>query len=198
MQTVGDNIMSKFRRSGRGSVFTPSDFLDVGTRPSVDTALSRLVVQGRIRRLARGLYDYPKKHRLLGDLLPSLDEVAQVLAKDTDSSIQVSGARALYLLGLTSQVPAQTAYLTNGRSKDVAIGGAVLKLRHASPKVMAGAGSKAGAILQAIRYLGKDNLSDKLLDQIAGQLSKQDRLVLKRIARHAPGWAQAKIARIIA
>lgn len=189
--------MDKIRQYGRGSVFSLKDFIDFGSRQAVDTALSRLVAQGTIRRLARGLYDYPKKHSLLGDLLPSLDDVAKVVAKDNDSNLQVSGARALYLLGLTTQVPAQTVFLTGGPSRDIKIGGAVLSLKHASPKVMAGAGSKAGTILQAIRYLGKDNLNDDVLDKLAHQLDTDDGQALKAIARYAPGWTKPSIDKIV-
>lgn len=190
--------MNKIQQDGPGSVFTPSDFIDFGSRQAIDTALSRLVTQGNIRRLSRGVYDYPKKHRLIGDLLPSLDDIALAIARDTDSTIQISGARALYLLGLTTQVPAQTVYLTDGRSKQVQIGGATLTLKHASPKVMAGAGSKAGTILQAIRYLGKDNLNDNVLDKLTQQLDNTDKLDLKTISRYAPGWSKLSINRLLA
>lgn len=198
MQSVVNKIMIQIQQNGPGYVFTPKDFLDFGTRQAIDTALCRLAAQGDIRRLARGLYDYPKKHALLGDLLPSLDDVAKVIAKDTDSTIQISGARALYLLGLTMQVPAQIVYLTDGRSKDVKIGNTVLKMRHTSPKVMAGAGRKVGTILQAIRYLGRDHLDDDIIDKIKRQLSNDDKQALKQIARYAPGWTKPTIDRMVA
>jgi len=198
MQSVSIKIMDKIRKNGRGYIFTPMEFIDFGTRQAVDTALSRLTNHGDIRRLAWGLYDFPKKHELLGDLLPSLDDVAKVIAKDTDSSIQISGARALYLLGLTNQIPAQTVYLTNGRSRDINIGGVVLKLKHASPKAMAGAGSKAGTILQAIRYLGKDNINDKVIDKLIKSLDQPDKKALKKISRYAPGWTKPCIDRLAA
>lgn len=198
MQSVVNKIMLQIQQNGPGYIFTPKDFLDFGTRQSIDTALSRLAAQGDIRRLARGLYDYPKKHALLGDLLPSLDDVAKVIAKDANSTIQISGARALYLLGLTTQVPAQIVYLTDGRSRDVKIGNTVLKMRHASLKIMAGAGKKAGAILQAIRYLGRDHLDDDIINKIKRRLSNDDKQALKQIAKYAPGWTKPTIDRMVA
>ena len=134
----------------------------------------------------------------MGDLLPSLDDVAKVIAKDADSTIQISGARALYLLGLTTQVPAQIVYFTDGRSKDVKIGNTVLKMRHTSSKVMAGAGRKAGTILQAIRYLGRDHLDDDMINKIKCQLSNDDKQALKQVARYAPGWTKSTIDRMVA
>lgn len=197
MTSVANKIIDKIQQDGPGSVFTSSDFIDLGSRQAVDTALSRLVTQGAIRRLSRGLYDYPKKHHLLGDLLPSLDDVALVIARDTNSTIQISGARALYLLGLTNQVPAQSVYLTDGRSRDIQIGGATLTLRHTSPKMMTGAGSKAGTILQAIRYLGKNHLNDNVLDKLTQQLDNADKQDLKNISRYAPGWAKPSINKLL-
>jgi len=134
----------------------------------------------------------------LGDLLPSLDDVAKVIAKDTDNTIQISGARALYLLGLTTQVPAQIVYLTDGRSRDVKIRNTVLKMRHASPKVMAGAGRKVGIILQAIRHLGRDHLDDDMINKIRHRLSSDDKQALKQMARYAPGWTKPTIDRMAA
>lgn len=197
MDSVVIKIMRKIDAHGQGYVFTPNDFLDFGSRQAVDTALSRLVAQSQIRRLARGLYDYPKKHHLLGDLLPSLDDVAQAVARSTDSHIQISGAKALHLLGVTTQVPAQTVYLTDGRSKAIQIGNAVLKLKHASSRVMTGAGSKAGTVLQALRYLGKDHIDDSIVVKFANQLDDNDKKALKKIARFAPGWTKPSIDKMV-
>ncbi len=74
--SVPDRIMKRVRSSGRGGVFTPSDFLNVAGRAAVDQALSRLVKNGALRRLTRGLYDYPKLHPKLGRLSPTPDDIA--------------------------------------------------------------------------------------------------------------------------
>ena len=126
MTTLTKKIMGKVRGHGKGYIFTPGDFLSLGSRSAIDTTLSRLAANGVIRRLSHGLYDYPKTHPLLGELLPSLDDVAKVIAKDAGCHIQISGARALFLLGLTTQVPAQIIYLTDGPSKVIRIGNTVL------------------------------------------------------------------------
>ncbi|WP_338928585.1 DUF6088 family protein [Roseomonas mucosa] len=132
--SVPDRVMKRVRASGRGSVFTPSDFLIVAARSSVDQALSRLVKGGQLRRLARGLYDFPKLHPKLGPLSPAPDDVAHALARETGSQVQIAGARAANALGLSTQVPAQSTYLTNGPSRRVVLGKRVVDLRHASPK----------------------------------------------------------------
>nr|QEG97822.1 hypothetical protein AgrTiKerr27_00092 [Agrobacterium tumefaciens] len=106
--------MKRARAGGRGSVFTPSDFLDVAARAAVDQALSRLARNGKLRRLTRGLYDFPKVHPQLGALSPRPDDVAKALARETGSQVQIAGARAANALGLSTQVPAHSIYLTDG------------------------------------------------------------------------------------
>lgn len=198
MTKMPQKIMQLVRRHGRGCVFTPKDFIELGSRMALDTALSRLAASGHIRRLAHGLYDYPKKHSLLGDLYPSLDVVAMAIAKDSDSKIQLSGAAALHLLGLTTQVPAQIVYLTDGQSKNIQIGKTMLRLKHASSKVMAGCGTKAGVVLQAIRYLGKNALNNNFFNIIAPQLNRHDKKILKQTLRFSPHWAKPAFDKLLA
>ena len=114
MNSIAAAILKRIRVHGRGWVFTPRDFLDLGTRHPIDLALSRFASDKTIRRLTQGVYDYPRVHKKLGVLAPNPDEVAAVLAAKTGSRMQVSGARAANLLGLTDQVPAQLVYLTDG------------------------------------------------------------------------------------
>lgn len=120
--SVPDRIMKRARAAGRGGVFTPTDFLDVAARATIDQALSRLAKNGKLRRLARGLYDFPKMHPQLGPLSPAPDDVAQALARETGSQVQIAGARAANALGLSTQVPAKSSYLTDGPSRRVVLG----------------------------------------------------------------------------
>jgi hypothetical protein len=92
-----------------------------------------LVKNGALRRLTRGLYDYPKLHPKLGRLSPTPDDIAQALARETGSQVQIAGARAANALGLTTQMPAKNTYLTDGPSRRVVLGKRVVDLRHASP-----------------------------------------------------------------
>src|ERR1043166_9611317 len=139
--SVPDRIMNRARAGGRGCVFTPHDFLDVAGRAAVDQALSRLVKGGKLRRLTRGLYDFPKVHLKLGALSPAPDDVAQALARETGSRVQIAGARAANALGLSAQVPAKSIYLTDGPSRRVVLGKRVVDLRHASPKHLVAPGN---------------------------------------------------------
>src|SRR5438105_83240 len=134
MSSTMNQILRRVRAYGRGSVFTPADFLDLGKRAAVDQALSRLAKDGQLRRLVRGLYDFPKVHAQLGLLAPTPDAVARAFARETGSSLQVAGAQAANALGLSTQIPARIVYLTNGPSRRVLLGKRVVDVRHASPK----------------------------------------------------------------
>lgn len=193
--SVPDRVMKRVRASGRGSVFTPSDFLTVAARSSVDQALSRLVKGGQLRRLARGLYDFPKVHPKLGALSPAPDDVAQALARETGSLVQIAGARAANALGLSTQVPAQSTYLTDGPSRRVVLGKRVVDLRHASPKHLIAPGSPAGTVVQALRHVGPVRAAD--VAQIAARrLSANDKKTLASTAVQAPAWMRPTLVSI--
>lgn len=181
--------------TGRGGVFTPSDFLDVAARAAVDQALSRLVKNGKLRRLARGLYDFPKVHPKLGPLSPTPDDVAQALARETGSHVQISGARAANVLGLTTQVPARSTYLTDGPSRRVVLGKRVVDLRHASPKHLIAPGSAAGMVVQALRHVGPVRAAD-VVQVAARRLSANDKRILASSAIQAPAWMRATLVSI--
>ena len=136
---------SEFGCMGMGGCLRLGDFLARGTRRAVDRALARLTQDRTIRRLAQGLYDYPRVHKKLGILAPNPDDVAAVLAAKTGSRVQISGARSANLLGLSDQVPAQLVYLTDGPGHRVKIGAQTIQLKPARPSRFPGAGTPGRA-----------------------------------------------------
>jgi hypothetical protein len=158
--------------------------------------LARLTQDKTIRRLAQGLYDYPRVHKKLGILAPNPDDVAAVLAAKTGSRAQVSGARAANLLGLTDQVPAQLVYLTDGPAHRVKIGAQTIQLKLARPSRFPGAGTPAGLALQAIRAVGPHANKDFVVRQLSRALSARDRAQLAKLIKHAPAWSHEIIRRL--
>jgi Family of unknown function (DUF6088) len=193
--SVPDRIMQRACAGGCGGVFTSKDFLDLAGRAAVDQALSRLVKTGKLRRLARGLYDFPKIHPKLGPLSPTPDNVAQALARETGSQVQISGARAANALGLSTQLPAKSIYLTDGPSRRVVLGKRIVDLRHASPKHLIAPGSPTGIVVQALRHLGPMRAAD--VAQIAARyLSASDKQTLASTAVQAPAWMRPTLISI--
>lgn len=185
---VMENLRKRIVGKGRGYVFTPSDFLDLGARTAVDQALSRLAAQGVIRRLSQGLYDYPRSSPRLGQLFPDPDAIAQALARKDNHVLQVSPARAANMLGLTTQMPAKAVYFTDGPSRIRKIGRQTIQMKHASQKSLAGAGHTSGAVFQALRYVGRDRVDDQVIDKLRNALSPKDRKDLLKYSLKVPEW----------
>ena len=197
-KSIHQHIHARIRAKPRGSVFVPTDFLDLGGRAAVDQALSRLTRSGGLRRVARGVYDRPKLHPRLGTLSPSLPGVAAAIARSTGCQLQVSGAMAANQLGLSTQVPARLSYLTDGTSRTIPVGNRVIDFRRASPRVLAGAGGTAGLVMQALRYLGRDGITDDVVDRIRAILAPKDRIAVLTHIKSAPTWMHPSLRRIAA
>ena len=195
-----DHIIARIRRKGRGWIFTPKDFVDLGSRAAVDQALLRLTKDGsqglRIRRLARGLYDYPRRHPVMGILSPDPDAVARALAKRTGSRLMPTASKAANMLGLSTQVPAQNVYLTDGRSKTVKVGKQVVRLKHAAPSKMAFADSPNANVMQALRSIGRKNVGDDVVKQIARAVPRKTKDDFIRLLPVAPDWIRPIMKRI--
>ncbi len=195
-------ITSKIKNSiigrGRGAVFAPADFLDLGSRASVDQTLSRLADQGMIRRLTRGLYDYPKHSTRFGTLAPSVDDVARAVARKDNQVLQVSPAAAANQLGLSTQVPSHTTYMTDGPTRTKQIGNQVIQFRKASSKTLVGAGQKTGAVFQALRYVGKGRIDGDVVRKLAGVLDDKDRAKLLKQIKYVPAWMHPVVHQITA
>ncbi|AVW90086.1 hypothetical protein DA792_02305 (plasmid) [Celeribacter baekdonensis] len=194
MSKIKQRIIGK----GRGAIFAPSDFLDIGTRASVDQALSRLADQGMIRRLTRGLYDYPKKSPRFGYLSPSADDIAKAVARKDNQVLQPSPAMAANQLGLSTQVPSKPIYMTDGPTRTKTVGRQVIQFRKASSKTLVGAGQRTGAVFQALRYIGKDRIDDQVIGQLARALNDKDRVLLSKQSKHVPAWMHPVVQQIVA
>src|SRR5260370_25524754 len=148
-------ILKRIRAKHRGSVFTPRQFAHLGTRAAVDQALSRIQRSGQIRRLTRGVYEFPRIHPQIGVLSPSPEAVAKAIAERTGSRITISGAKAANLVGLSTQVPMQNVFWTEGPSRTIRIGNQTVSLKHVAPSKMIGAGTEAGIVIPAVCSLGE-------------------------------------------
>ena len=188
MQSIVAKVKKRIYSKSRGVVFTKSHFLDIGSRTAVAKALERLADSGTIRRLARGLYDYPEKHSVLGELPANYERIAQALAGRDSLKIQSSGAYAANLLGLTEQVPAKIVFLTDGANRIVQINKQQIVLKRTTPKNMATAGRVSGLVIQALRYLGKDHVDDKIIGILKKRLTGDDKRQLISDFRYAPAW----------
>ena len=197
-KNIDSKVVSRIYGHGRGWVFTPNHFKDLGSRDAVASALKRHKQSGLIRQLARGVYDYPKIDPELGLLEPSIDDIAQALAGRDATRLQPSGAYAANLLGLSTQVPTKIVYLTDGRPRTVQIGKRQITLNQTTPRNMATAGKISGLVIQALRHLGSRHVDAAIIEAVKKRLSASDRKRLLADIRHAPAWIADIIRKVAA
>lgn len=189
--SIDSRIVAAIHGRGRGAVFVPADFLQIGSRKAVDVVLHRLARLGTIRRLARGVYDLPEEHLVLGPLLPSAEAVARALARRDRTRLQPAGAYAANTLGLTEQVPAKAVFLTDGPAKRVTIGPLTIQLRRTTPRNMEAAGRLSGLLIQAFRELGPEQITPERREHLKRSIPLEKRKELLKDLRLAATWMQS-------
>ena len=198
MQSIDNKLVSRIYGLQRGWVFSKNDFLDLGGDDAIRKALSRLEVKGTIRRVLRGLYDYPRFSKLLNEQMgPDMDQVARALARKSGWRIQPSENTALNLLGLSTQVPAQTVYLSDGPSKTVAIANRALVFKKRSLKESGFKHRESELVVQALKALGCHRIEAQIRAQLAAAVPSVMWRKMVRDTKTAPAWVH-EIIRTIA
>jgi hypothetical protein len=171
-----------------GKIFFPTDFRGTGSEAAIKMSLSRLVKEGKIERLAQGIYLHAKIHPVIGKLQPSLDEIAEAIAEKEHIRIQPSGAYALNKLGLSDQVPTRLVYITDGQAKQIRIGEGSIKFKPTSPKKFGMIGKISGLVIQGLEEIGPKQITPIMKDKIAALLKKEDPKKLGHDIKLAPAW----------
>jgi len=196
MNSAAKKIISRIKYNKRGWVFTPKDFLDLGTRQNVDFVLHRLVKQGTIRRLSRGLYDYPATHALLGTLSADSDAIANAVARSRNDNIHMSGAMAANTLHLSTQVPAKVVYVTRNIKKTIKVGNRLISLTP-TKLPLADKDDRKTLVLQALNYLGKQGIDDNVISKCRSMLNNKDRHSLLKLSTQVKGaWLADAVRKI--
>lgn len=192
MQAIERKILSRIYGRGRGWAFTKTDFVAGFGEANIHQALSTLARARTIRRVCLGVYDYPRHSELLGQALsPDIDQVAQALARKFNWRIQPSGEAALNLLGLSTQVPGRWIYLSDGPSREYAIGEdgrQVLAFRKAGLKDTGFKYRESGLLVQALKALGKERVNSAVIETLRRQLDPKLRQRILADTRAVTGW----------
>ena len=185
---------------GPGRSFMAKDFLDIASRGTIDVTLASLASAGKIRRIRRGLYDLPAVNPDLGgELSPDIDEAAQTIARCNRWRIIPAGPWAANLLGLSTQVPAKTVYLSDGPSKKISLGRRSIQFKHARPQSLVGGDDKSALVVQALRYLGNERVDGRVLSVLRSLLSDPEKKQLVADTRMGIDWiyeAAKKLAEV--
>ena len=197
-KTFETQILRRIQGLGRGSVFSARDFADLGTRSTVDWVLQRLMAKGEIRRLSRGIYDYPQTSAIVGLVPPDPYQVARAITSRDGSHLQPTGAYAANLLGLSDQIPAHLEFLTESDERLIQIGNQEIILRKTTPRLMQMAGKMSGLVTQAFRFIGKDFITPEIIAQLRQQLSEAEKDTLRKDIALPPAWIADYFRQIIA
>lgn len=174
---------------GSGWVFSPSDMAGRFSRQQADNLLSELVSQGKIRRLARGLYDYPRYSELLKrELGPDIDQAAAAYARKFNWRIEASGETALNLLGLSTQVPAAYFYLSDGPNRRYEVMGVALEFKKTALKDIGFKYRESSLIVQALKALGKEHITVDVINKIRAQIDASKYNKILKDTRSTTSW----------
>jgi hypothetical protein len=196
-EKVEDKVRSRIKGFGKGRILFADDFADLGLADAVNKALQRLKEKGLLIRLSQGVYLYPMAHPLLGLLHPSVEEVAHAIAKRDRARVMPTGVQALHKLGLSTQVPLNVVYLTDGAARSLQIGRRTIKFKKATPKNLALKGEISGLAVQALREIGKGGMTLELKQKIQEQLRQEKPEHVRHDARLAPAWIREILLEVL-
>ena len=179
------------------AAFTATDFADIASSDNVRQAFKGLTNEGAIARAARGVYYKPRYSSILGrSVPPNIDEVARAVARARGWEVVPSGDHALNMLGLDTQVPAVYSYISTGPYASVHAGPYDIRFKHAANKNIAGMSQTTALVVQALKALGKDNVTDETIARLAARLDAHEKALLLEETERTTAWARQAARRI--
>jgi hypothetical protein len=195
--SVDSSVLKRIKSRKSGWVFTPIDFVDLGSRTAVASALMRYKANGCIRQLRRGYYALAKKNRAGNAKWPDLDSIATAIQRKYRLRLLPAGAYAAYLLGLQIQVPAKITFLTDGDSRALHFGPLLIILKRTAPRNLIVANRPSGLIIQAFKYIGQAKINSGMLHRLGKTLQKPDRGQVHRDMEYAPAWMHDLLLKLV-
>lgn len=172
----------------KGAVYVTADFNDIAEAPTVKMGLARLENEGLLRRLLRGVYEYPEYSDFLQEYVePNPDKVARAIARNFGWTIAPCGNTALNMLGLSTQVPAVWSYVSDGPYKTYEYGSIILKFKHTTNKEITGISPMSALVIQALKSLGKENLFEAI-GKLTKMLTADEKDSLLAESKYVTAW----------
>lgn len=188
MTDTENNISKLIKSKPKGVLLFPDDFSHLGTSVAIRKALQRLREKGLIKQVAHGIYVRPRISELIGEIIPTAEEVAKGIAKRDKIKLVPTGTYALNALGLSTQVPMKLVFLTDGAARTIKVGKRTIKLKRTTPKNLLAKGEVSGMVIQALREIGKDKPTETEIQKIVALLKKEDKKKLLHDIELAPAW----------
>ncbi len=188
MISIDDQIHVKIRKAKGGSLYFIDDFVAFGNAKAVGKAMERLVKSGELHRVAKGIYVRPAKDKLLGIVLPGIEDIADAIRKRDKARIVPTGSYAMYKLGLTTQVPMNVVYYTDSTPRKVKVGKQTINFKRASARNLSAIGDISKLVIQALKTIGKDKITEAELHKIMELLKQEKPYHLQHDMKIAPEW----------
>ena len=196
-KTIDERVVSRIFGNGKGWAFSQADFADLGSRSAIDIALHRREKAGLIRRVIRGIYDFPRYSDLLKETVsPEIDQVANAIARKFAWRIQPDGATAQNLLGLSTQVPARAVYLSDGPNRSYKFENTPLTFEHAKLKESGFKLPQSRLLVQALKAFGEERITAAHISQIREKFDPALRQKILLDTKTATGWVYSAIQQI--
>ncbi len=195
MQRLSEQILAHAAKLPEGMPLAAKALLHLGNRAAIDQALSRLAGRSQLIRAGRGIYLRPVATRF-GSRSPSVAEAIEALAAQRGEIIVSSGAAAANSLGLTTQVPVRSIYLTSGRSRTMTLGNQIVELRHVPAWQLALSGRPAGEAIRALAWLGPGKAAEAL-QTLQRRLPPEAFGELATITSRLPTWLAREVGRVV-
>jgi len=196
--TVSKKIETIVSKSKKGRLFFVSDFLEYGNYDTVRKTLQRLVKKGVLIRISKGIYYYPKIDKTLGILYPTTKEIAKSIAKRDRAKIIPTGAYAQHLLGLSTQIPMNVVYLTDGSARKINIGNQTIIFKKSSPKNLYFESKLSSLIIQSLKSLKEDNVNETIKQKLSDIIKQSgEAKKIKKDMTNAPIWIQKIMLEIL-
>ena len=197
MSSYTEKISNKINSFDSHKVFFANDFLDIASNATVRQILKRLADEDKIKRVIDGFYYNPRYSELIGEYeAVSIHELALAIARKYNWNIAPYSSTALNLLGLSTQVPTHYKYISSGRYKEYKIGDTFLEFKKVNPGEIANMSLKTATVIQAIKSLGKENITNEVIQKIRESLTEKERTDLMNESKSAPSWIYEVIREI--
>lgn len=197
MNSYLDQIKNRINDFDSRKVFINNDFLDIAGNETVRRTLNQLVSENKIKRVINGFYYNPIYSELIGEYeAVSIHELALAIARKYNWNIAPFNSTALNLLGLSTQVPTHYKYISSGRYKEYKIGDTILEFKKVNPGEIANMSLKTATVIQAIKSVGKENITNEVIQKIRENLTEKERTDLMTESKSVPAWIYEVIREI--
>jgi hypothetical protein len=196
-KAIATEMVARIYGTGRGASFTPKDFLDLAGSETVRQVLGRLAREGKIRRVLRGVYDFPAFSKALqAPASPDPHAIARAIARAHGWTILPAGETALNLLGLSTQVPARWEFFSDGPSKRYAWAGGPLVFKRRANRETTILSERTGLLVQALKTMGRERMDGGVMAVLRKQFDARERARAVREARYVTAWVYEVIKRL--